>query len=138
MFISSYPYNLTVYFNEIKEFEVYNAKLKLRFFGRNISEHVFLSKDYESFKTGDIRTYTVSSLYPVQKIDGLTLRWTAKPTLSLSRLIWHNRLFINDVVLVPRYTTRYSKRFLKKRFCSFNRTCTMRPREEYIFPIRCN
>lgn len=41
----SYPYNLTVYFNEYTDFEVYAAKLKLRLFGRNISEQVFLSKE---------------------------------------------------------------------------------------------
>lgn len=40
-----YPYNLTVYFNEYTDFEVYGAKLKLRLFGRNISEQIFLSKE---------------------------------------------------------------------------------------------
>ena len=41
----SYPYNLTVFFNEYTDFEVYSAKLKLRIFGRNISEQIFLSKE---------------------------------------------------------------------------------------------
>lgn len=43
--VNSYPYNLTVFLNEITEFEVYGAKLKVRIFGRNISEQIFLSKE---------------------------------------------------------------------------------------------
>ena len=44
-FVLMYPYNLTVFLNEYTDFEVYSAKLKLRLFGRNISEQVFLSKE---------------------------------------------------------------------------------------------
>ena len=41
----SYTYNVTVYFTQFKEFEVYNGKLKLGIFGKNFSEHVYLSKE---------------------------------------------------------------------------------------------
>lgn len=43
--VFTYPYNLTVFLSEAKDFEIYGAKLKLRFFGRNISEQIFLSKE---------------------------------------------------------------------------------------------
>ena len=110
---------------------------RVRITNLSISRNPLPSR-YENFRTGDIKRYTIASLYRIQQIDGLALRWTSQPTWSLSRLIWHNRLYVNDILLAPRYTTRYSKRYLKKRYCSFNRTAIMRPREEYIFPVRCN
>ena len=47
-----------------------------------------IDSSYENFHTGDVKQYTISSLYRIQQIDGLALRWTSRPTWSISRLIW--------------------------------------------------